>query len=159
VNGGLERPRAERYFEDYPVGAGAEYGYRVVEADEIVTFARQYDPQYFHVDPATAPDGPFGGLIASGWHTAAIMMRLYADHFLSTVASLGGPGVDALRWLVPVRPGDQLRLRVEVLEARRSASKPDRGLIRTRTELINQDDVVAFRAEVLNFLRCRERTG
>ncbi|WP_460653447.1 MaoC/PaaZ C-terminal domain-containing protein [Kribbella endophytica] len=105
--------------------------------------------------PRRSGGGPFHGLIASGWHTASLMMRLYAKHYLSHVASLGGPGVDELRWLVPVRPGDQLRLRTTVLEARLSRSKPDRGLVRTLAELLNQDDVVVLRVEALNFLAVR----
>ena len=144
------------YFEDYTPGARVEHPATItVDEPAVIEFAQQFDPQYFHVDPAAAADGPFNGLIASGWHTAGLMMRLYADQYLSKVASLGGPGVDQLRWPAPVRPGDVLRLRTEVLEARVSNSKPDRGLIRTRTELLNQDDVVVFSCEVLNFLAVR----
>ena len=144
------------YFEDYLPGARTEHPATVtVDQTDVIDFAEQFDPQYFHVDPDRAADGPFKGLIASGWHTAGLMMRLYADQYLSKVASLGGPGVDELRWLAPVRPGDVLRLRTEVLEARVSQSKPDRGLVRTRTELLNQDDVVVFSCIVLNFLAVR----
>ena len=144
------------YFEDYLPGARTEHpATATVDQASVIDFAEQFDPQYFHVDPDRAADGPFKGLIASGWHTAGLMMRLYADQYLSKVASLGGPGVDELRWLAPVRPGDVLRLRTEVLEARVSQSKPDRGLVRTRTELLNQDDVVVFSCIVLNFLAVR----
>ena len=144
------------YFEDYVPGARTEHPATItVDQAAVIEFAEQFDPQYFHVDAGAAADGPFKGLIASGWHTAGLMMRLYADQYLSKVASLGGPGVDELRWLAPVRPGDILRLRTEVLEARVSNSKPDRGLVRTRTELLNQDDVVVFSCEVLNFLAVR----
>ncbi|HEY3560739.1 MAG TPA: MaoC family dehydratase [Kribbella sp.] len=144
------------YFEDYTPGARVEHPATItVDQSSVIEFAEQFDPQYFHVDPAAAANGPFNGLIASGWHTAGLMMRLYADQYLSKTASLGGPGVDELRWPAPVRPGDVLRLRTEVLEARRSNSKPDRGLVRTRTELLNQDDVVVFSCEVLNFLAVR----
>jgi acyl dehydratase len=139
-------PIGRRYFEDYVVGSTYEFPEPIgVDEQQIIDFARGFDPQSFHVDPAAAADGPFGGL----------MMRLYAKYYLSTVASLGGPGVDELRWLVPVRPGDELRLRTTVLEARRSRSKPDRGLVRTLAELVNQDDAVVLRVEVLNFLAVR----
>jgi acyl dehydratase len=149
-------PIGRRYFEDYVVGSTYEFPEPIgVDEQQIIDFARGFDPQSFHVDPAAAADGPFGGLVASGWHTASLMMRLYAKYYLSTVASLGGPGVDELRWLVPVRPGDELRLRTTVLEARRSRSKPDRGLVRTLAELVNQDDAVVLRVEVLNFLAVR----
>ncbi|HET6741010.1 MAG TPA: MaoC family dehydratase [Kribbella sp.] len=144
------------YFEDYQPGAPVEHPATItVDQTAVIEFAEQFDPQYFHVDPEAAADGPFNGLIASGWHTAGLMMRLYADQYLSKEASLGGPGVDELRWPAPVRPGDVLRLRTEVLEARPSRSKPDRGLIRTRTELLNQHDAIVFSCEVLNFLAVR----
>ena len=144
------------YFEDYLPGARVEHPATVtVDQTAVIEFAEQFDPQYFHIDPEAAANGPFKGLIASGWHTAGLMMRLYADQYLTKVASLGGPGVDELRWLAPVRPGDVLRLRTEVLEARPSKSKPDRGLVRTRTELLNQDDAVVFSCIVLNFLALR----
>ncbi|MDA2806847.1 MaoC family dehydratase [Nocardiopsis suaedae] len=148
-------PHRERYLEDYPVGETAEFGRATVVEDEIIAFAERFDPQSFHLDPAGAQDGPFGGLIASGWHTASLMMRLYAEGYLSPRASLGGPGVDELRWTEPVRPGDTLTLRTEVLEARKSSSKPDRGLLRTRVELFNQRDRKVFHAVVLNILRTR----
>lgn len=144
------------YFEDYVPGARVEHPATItVDQSAVIAFAEQFDPQYFHVDPEAAADGPFDGLIASGWHTAGLMMRLYADQYLSKVASLGGPGVDELRWLAPVRPGDVLRLRTEVLEARPSRSKPDRGLVRIRTELLNQHDELVFSCIVLNFLAVR----
>lgn len=144
------------HFEDYVPGARTEHPATLtVDQAAVIEFAEQFDPQYFHVDPVAAADGPFKGLIASGWHTAGLMMRLYADQYLSKVASLGGPGVDELRWLAPVRPGDVLRLRTEVLEARPSKSKPDRGLVRTRAELLNQDDAVVFSCIVLNLLAVR----
>ncbi|GAA1667183.1 MaoC family dehydratase [Kribbella sp. NPDC056951] len=144
------------YFEDYRVGTRTEHPGRVVVGQgEIIEFAQRFDPQYFHLDPAAAANGPYHGLIASGWHTAGLMMRLYADQYLSKVASLGGPGVDELRWHLPVRPGDILRLTTEVLEADRSRSKPDRGLVRTRTELYNQDNTLVFSCIVLNLLRTK----
>lgn len=131
-------PADQRYFEDYPPGAVYEFGSISVTAEEIMDFARHYDPQYFHLDPKRAEQGPFGGLAASGWHTAAMMMRMFADHYLSSAASLGSPGVDELRWTRPVRPGDTLSLRVTTLEATPSRSKPDRGLLRILMEVLNQ---------------------
>ncbi|GAA2794498.1 MaoC family dehydratase [Kribbella solani] len=144
------------YFEDYVPGVRTHHP-RTVTIDQaaLIEFAEQFDPQYIHIDPAAAADGPFKGLIASGWHTAGLMMRLYADQYLRKVGSLGGPGIDKLRWLAPVRPGDELRLRTEVMEARLSRSKPDRGLVRTRAELFNQDDVRVFSCEVLTFVGVR----
>ncbi|GAB3947021.1 MaoC family dehydratase [Kribbella albertanoniae] len=141
------------YLEDYVVGTRTEHPGRVlVGQGEIVEFAQRFDPQYFHVDPAAAANGPYHGLIASGWHTAGLMMRLYADQYLSKVASLGGPGVDELRWHLPVRPGDVLRLTTEVLQADRSRSKPDRGLVRTRAELYNQDNTLVLSCIALNLI-------
>ncbi|MDX2973914.1 MaoC family dehydratase [Kribbella solani] len=144
------------YFEDYVPGVRTHHP-RTVTIDQaaLIEFAEQFDPQYIHIDPAAAADGPFKGLIASGWHTASLMMRLYADQYLRKVGSLGGPGIDKLRWLAPVRPDDELRLRTEVMEARLSRSKPDRGLVRTRAELFNQDDVRVFSCEVLTFVGIR----
>lgn len=149
-------PVSERYFEDYRPGAVYEYGYAGVTEAEIVAFAEQFDPQPIHVDASFAATGPFGGLIASGWHTAGILMRLFADHYLSRVASLASPGVDELRWATPVRPGDMLRLRTTTTEARQSRSKPDRGLVRTRAELLNQRDESALTLVAMNLLRLRE---
>lgn len=142
----------ERYFEDYVPGATYEFGKAEVTEAEILEFAARFDPQSFHVDKTAAARGPFGGLIASGWHTASVMMRLYADHYLSTVASLGSPGVDELRWPRPVRPGAVLSLRCTVTEARPSRSKPDRGLVRTHVELVDAEGEVVFSASLLNFL-------
>jgi len=149
-------PIDDRYFEDYAPGEVYEYGYITVTEAEILDFARKFDPQPIHADPEFAARGPFGGLIASGWHTAGIMMRLFAEHYLSRVASLASPGLDELRWPAPVRPGDSLRLRATVVEARRSRSRPDRGLVRTQSELINQDDEVVLRVTAMNIIRARE---
>ena len=145
----------ERYFEDYVVGATYEYGYATLNEDEIIDFARRYDPQPFHVDRQFAATGPFGGIIASGFHTNAVFMRMFADHYLSRVASLGSPGFDELRWTLPVRPGDELRLRTIIVEARPSRSKADRGLVRTRAELLNQDDALIMGLSIMNLLQRR----
>jgi acyl dehydratase len=148
-------PIEDRWFEDYQPGAVYEFGYATLTADELVDFATRFDPQPMHVDPVYAAAGPFGGLIASGWHTAGLTMRLLADNYLSKVASLASPGVDELRWPHPVRPGDVLRLRVEVVEARESRSKPDRGVLRTKAELLNQDDVVVLSLVAVNMVAKR----
>lgn len=148
-------PAADRWFEDYVPGTVAEFGGVTITEGDIVSFARQYDPQPFHTDPAAAARAPYGGLIASGWHTVAVTMRILVDHYLSTVASLGSPGIDELRWTRPVRPGDHLRVRVTVLEARPSRSKPDRGLVRTHIEVLNQHDELVMTLTAMNLLRRR----
>jgi acyl dehydratase len=144
-----------RYFDDYVPGTTYDCGSVEVGEADIISFAKQFDPQPFHVDPEAAAAGPFGGLIASGWHTTALVMRQLVDHYLSAAASLGSPGVDELRWPHPVRPGDTLRVRATVVEARRSASKPDRGIMKTALEAVNQDGQTVFRATATNFLRVR----
>lgn len=148
-------PSHERFFEDYLPGSVYEYGTVTVAESDIIDFAKKFDPQFFHVDPAAAARGPFGGLIASGWHTGSLMMRLLADHFISKVASLGSPGIDELRWLRPVRPGDSLRLRVSILDANRSRSKPDRGIVKTMVEVLNQNGEVAMSLKAVNLILCR----
>jgi acyl dehydratase len=133
-------PPDSRYFEDYAPGDVHDLGTVTVTEEEIIEFARQFDPQYFHIDPEKARQSRFGGVIASGWHTASLVMRLYVDRYLSHVASLASPGVDELRWPNPVRPGDTLRVRVTILEARPSRSKPDRGVVHAKIEATNQKD-------------------
>jgi acyl dehydratase len=151
----FDAPIDDRYFEDYPPGAVFEFGEAAVSADEILAFARHFDPQDMHTDPEKAAKGAFGGLIASGWHTASLMMRMFCDHFLSKNASLASPGLDELRWLKPVRPGDRLSLRVTVTDATRSRSKPDRGLVRTFVEVLNQNGEPVMSLKPMNILRCR----
>jgi acyl dehydratase len=148
-------PREQRYFEDYVQGAKFEYGPISVDESEIVAFAKRYDPQTMHVDPQAAARGPFKGLIASGWQTVSLMMRLFVDHYLSAVASLGSPGVDEVRWLRPVRPGDQLMLRVSVLETKPSRSKPDRGMVVSLLEVVNQSGDVVASLKAMNLLAAR----
>jgi acyl dehydratase len=143
------------YFEDYVPGASYDCGSASVSEAEIISFASQFDPQSFHVDPVAAKSGPFGGLIASGWHTAAVVMRQIVENYVSAEASLGSPGIDELRWPRPVRPGDTLRVRVTVVEARRSESRPDRGIVRTAIEAVNQDGQTVMSATATNFLRVR----
>jgi len=148
-------PVDDRYFEDYQPGAVYEYGYITVTEEEILEFARAFDPQPIHVDPEFAARGPFGGLIASGWHTASLAMRLIVSHYLSRVASLASPGIDELRWPAPLRPGDTIRARLEIVEARRSRSKPDRGLVRTQAELITQNGDTVLTLTAMNLIRAR----
>jgi acyl dehydratase len=131
------------YFEDIEPGGVYELGTRTVTESEIVAFAREWDPQPFHTDPEAAKGSVFGGLIASGWHTGSMWMRMYVETMLGSAAR-GSPGIEELRWLAPVRPDDTLSGRLEVLEATPSATRPDRGTIRIRGEMVNQDGVVVM---------------
>ena len=150
-----ESPIDDRFFEDYVPGACAAFGPIPVTEADIIEFAVRYDPQPIHVDPAAATAGPFGGLIASGWHTVGLVMRVLVERFLARGAALASPGVDELRWLKPVRPGDALQVRVTVLTATRSRSKPDRGLVRTSIEAVNQRGEVVMSMTAMNLFKCR----
>ena len=143
------------YLEDFTPGMVLEFGGVEVTAEEIIGFARRYDPQPFHVDAEAGRASIFGGLCASGWHTTAMMMRMWVDNFLSPEASLGSPGIDELRWLKPVFPGDRLRCRVEVLETTPSRSRPFMGSVRQRTEVLNQKDEVVLRLVGIGLFRRR----
>jgi len=151
-NSSFYLPSRERYFEDYVPGSVGTFGTVLVKEEEIIEFARHYDPQIFHSDPVGARKTVFGGIVASGWHTAAMAMRLIVEHYLSPVSSVGSPGVDELRWLKPVRPGDKLSIRVSILEARPSGSKPDRGVVRSFLEVLNQDMEVVMSWKGLNIM-------
>ena len=131
-------------FEDFEPGRVYELGSRTVTEAEIVAFARQFDPQPFHLDPEAAQETVFGGLIASGWHTGALWMRLYVDAMLGGSSALGSPGIEELRWLAPVRPGDTLSGRLTVLDVAPSGTRPDRGTVRIRGEMVNQDGVTVM---------------
>jgi acyl dehydratase len=146
---------AEFYWEDFTVGKTIELGEREVTRDEVVEFARQYDPQAFHVDEAAAEASMYGGLIASGWHTCAMVMRMMCDGYLLRSASLGSPGIDNIRWLRPVRPGDVLRAQMLVLEARASMSKPDRGVVKSAWKVFNQDDELVMSMQGLGMFQRR----
>jgi acyl dehydratase len=148
----FSHPIDNRYFEDYVEGDVHTFGSIAVDADEIVSFARRFDPQDFHTDPKAAKLTPFGGLIASGWHTAGLMMRLFFEHYLTHVASLGSPGLDELRWVKPVRPGDRLSLGVTVLKATPSKSKPDRGAVTSLIEVFNQANEAVMTLKVVNII-------
>ena len=144
------------HWEDFPVGRVRELGPAPpVTREAIVEFARQFDPQPFHVDEDAARSSPYGGLIASGWHTCGIAMRMYYDGILHRAASQGSPGIDKLRWLKPVRPGDVLRARIEVLEARPSESKPHLGLVRNRWQVLNQASELVLEMEGWGMFRRR----
>ncbi|GIZ51143.1 MaoC family dehydratase [Noviherbaspirillum aridicola] len=137
-------PQLKWYFEDFEVGRTIAAGTRTVTEEEVLDFARKFDPQPFHVDHDAAARSIYGGIIASGWHTCGMMMRVMVDTFLCEAASLGSPGVDEIRWLKPVRPGDTLSITNTVLETRPSSSKPDRGVVLTLWEAKNQHgEVVA----------------
>jgi acyl dehydratase len=133
------------YLEDFQPGQTFDLGSRVITRDEIVAFARQFDPQPFHLDEEAALSSPFGGLIASGWHTAATFMRLYVDNLLSGAASMGSPGVEQLRWLAPVRPGDELSARFVIESVTPSSKRADRGTVFFHGEMHNQDGVLVMR--------------
>jgi acyl dehydratase len=148
-------PLADRYFEDYEVGVTAQYGSVNVTAESIIEFATAFDPHTMHIDPVAAVAGPFGGLIASGWHTTSMMMRILVDNYLNERASLGSPGIDELRWHLPVRAGDTLSARFTVVAARVLKSKPDRGLTHTLIELFNQNGERVMSQVMLNLISRR----
>lgn len=134
-----------KYFDDFKVGDTTEFPPRSVTEEEIIAFARDYDPQPFHIDREAAAKTPYGGIIASGWHTAGIMMRLMVDYAIKGSTSMGSPGVDELRWLKPVRPGDTLFLTGTITAVKASSSKPDRGVVKTQYEMRNQHGDVVLR--------------
>jgi acyl dehydratase len=134
----------ERYFEDFAVGQTFSSTHALrVDKEDIFAFARNYDPQPFHLDEAAARQSIFQGLSASGWHTAALTMRLINDSDFKAAGGTVGLGFDTMRWPIPVRPGDELRIESEILELRPSKSRPDRGLMKVRTRTLNQNgDIV-----------------
>ena len=147
------------YFEDFAAGQVREFGSYHVTAEEIVTFATRYDPQPFHVDEAAAAKSIYGGLIGSGWMTCAIAMRMVCDDYIIDAASMGSPGVDLLRWKLPVRPGDVLHMRLTVLEVKPSQSKPDRGIVRSHWEVLDQRNEVVMTSEGIGMFRRRPAAG
>jgi len=144
-----------RYWEDIKEGEVFELGSRTMDKERMIAFAREFDPQPFHTDEKAAEASVWGGLIASGWLTGSTLMRLLYDGFLKDTASLGSPGIDELRWLKPVRPGDTLTARLTVIEATASRSRPDRGIVRTRMELMNQDGEAVMTITGVNFISRR----
>jgi acyl dehydratase len=152
---GFTHSPENRYFEDYVPGSVHEFGSIAVDEHEVLEFGKRFVPLSYHVDKEEAKNSIYGGVIASGWHTAALMMRLYTENYLSKVANLGSPGGDELRWDKPVFPGDALSVRATVLEARRSESRPDRGIVRTFIEVLNQKREVVMSMKMVNFVRLR----
>lgn len=147
-----------RYFEDFTPGEVITHPGITVNEQEIIEFATQFDPQSFHTDAVAAVESSFGTLVASGWHTCAITMRMLCESYILESASMGSPGVDEIRWHKPVRPGDTLRLRLTVVDSRRSRSKPDRGIVRSNTETLNQHDEVVLTFSGMGMFRCRSLT-
>jgi acyl dehydratase len=142
-----------RSFEDFHVGDTLELGETAqLTAEEIITFARQFDPQSFHLDAEEAKDSMFGQLVASGWHTTSLVMRLLVDGLLNHSISMGSPGVDTIRWLRPLRPGDMLHARFTVLETTPSKSRPTMGIVRSKIEAFNQNDEVVMTLEGIHFI-------
>ena len=142
------------YWEDFTPGRVFETPTRTLSEQDILRFAREYDPQPFHTDPQAARATPFGGLIASGWQTASATMRLMCDGYLLETSCVGSPGLEELRWLKPVRPGDTLRLKTTVLETMPSSKQPNRGTVLFRWDTFNQNGeiVLSMRGRQL-FLR------
>jgi acyl dehydratase len=143
------------YFEDFPVGMALEISGPTLTKDSILEYARRYDPQPFHVDEEAAKQSLFGGLIASGWQTVSLCMRMICDSYLIESASMGSPGVKEVSWTQPVRPGDTLKLKMTVLEAKASRSKPDRGMVLHRWEVFNQNQELVMRMEGYGMFRRR----
>jgi acyl dehydratase len=146
---------APRFLEDFEPGEVIPLGSRTMTKEAILAFALEFDPQAFHTDEAAAARSVFGGLIASGWHTGSVLMRLLYEGVLKDTVSFGSPGLDELRWLRPVRPGDTLTGRFTVLEATPSRSKPDRGILRSLVELTNQRGEVVISIKGVNFISRR----
>jgi acyl dehydratase len=144
------------YWEDFKVGDTAPMGERVVDRAEMIAFAQAYDPQPFHIDEEAARQSMFGGLIASGWHTVGMVMRMMVDSYLRDSASLGSPGVDNVRWLKPVRPGDTIRATRKVLETRTSKSRPDMGVVKSQWEVFNQNGELVMTMEGYGMFQRRE---
>ena len=144
-----------RYWEDIKEGEVVELGSRTLDKERMVAFAREFDPQPFHTDEKAAEASIWGGLIASGWLTGSVLMRIFYDGYLKDTAGLGSPGIDELRWLKPVRPGDTLTVRLTVLETAASRSKPDRGIVRSLMEVLNQHGEIVMTTKGVNFFRRR----
>ena len=146
-------PCPQRWFDDYEAGERFTFGTTTIDEAEIIEFGRKFDPQPFHIDPEAARNTVYGRIIASGWHTGSIIMRMLGEYLLGP-SSMGSPGLDELLWPAPVYPGDRLTLVVEVLEVRPSRSKPDRGIIKMSHELVNQDCTTVVRS-VANMMIAR----
>ncbi len=149
-----------RYWEDFTVGMVMEFGGYEVTEEEIIEFATDFDPQSFHVDKAAAKEHFFGGLIASGWHTGAMCMRMMVDNYLIDAASMGSPGIEQLRWKKPVRPGEILHVKAEVLDRSLPKSRPELGFVKFSHTVLNQNDEIKMTMISSGmFLRDPARTG
>jgi acyl dehydratase len=144
-----------RYWEDFQIGEVTALGPVDVPEEELLAFARRYDPQPFHIDAEAARTGPFGGLIASGWHTTAIFMGMFVRGVLLDAASMGSPGVEEIRWTVPVRPGDRLTARVTIVDSRPSETNPGRGTVITANEVFNQHGELVMTLKARGFFARR----
>jgi acyl dehydratase len=153
-------PDGRRYLEDFAAGQTQTYGRHPVNAEEIIAFACQFDPQPLHTDPEAATASHYGGLIASGWHTTCIAMRLAVrEGYLQDIAVVAGVGVEELRWTAPVRPGDVLSVREEILGTKPSASDPSQGLLRIEIEVLNEADESVMTMEWIDLVERREPGG
>jgi acyl dehydratase len=148
-------PADDRYFEDYVPGSVYEFGTVRVDQAEAIAFASRYDPQEKHMNPEAAVCKAAGGVIVSGWFVLSLMMRLYVDNCLSSVANLGSPGIEKLRWHLPVCAGDLLSIRVTIEKATRSHSKGERGTMRHRIEVLNQRRELVLSVLPITLVRCR----
>ena len=144
-----------RYWEDFKVGEVEQIGGKRVDKEEMIEFATQFDPQPFHIDEAAAKKSMYGGLIASGWHTCAMVMRMMCDAYVLQSASVGSPGIDNLKWLKPVRPGDMISARRTTLETRASKSKPDIGIVNNLWEVFNQNGEMVMSMQGYGMFRRR----
>ena len=147
------------YFEDFQPGAVREYGPRLVSREEIIAFAAEFDPQPMHLDEEAARATMLGGLAASGWHTCCMMMRIVADGFILNSSSMGAPGIDEVRWLAPLRPGRQIRVRATVLDTRVSSSRPDMGFVKMLFEVIDDTGVTVMTLNNSLMMGRRERNA
>lgn len=143
------------YWEDFVVGDRMTLGTKTFTEEEIIRFAKEFDPQPFHVDKEKAEQSFFGGIIASGWHTCSVAMRMMCDAYLNESASIGSPGVENIRWLEPVRPGDTLRAERVILESRASSSKADIGIVKSRWEMFNQHNELVMSMEGISMFKRR----
>ncbi len=146
------------YWEDFQVGKRLDLGSAVVTREDIILFAKAFDPQSFHIDESKGKDSTFGGLIASGWHTCSVVMRLMCDSYLLESASLGSPGMDSIKWILPVRPNDTISAYQTTISKKVSNSKPDRGIVKSSYEVLNHHGQVVMTMEGTGFFSCREVT-
>lgn len=152
----MTNPAPKYYWEDIVVGETVKFGSKTVSAQDIVSFAEEFDPQPFHLDEDAAKESLLGGLAASGWHTCGLLMRMICDDFLTHAAGLGSPGVDEVKWLRPVRPGDVLTAQRTCMEARRSVSRPEMGICKYSYEMFNQNGDAVMNWVVAQMFQCRD---